>query len=147
MADCGAFGFGRFRVARIHFRAGAGFEAVEQVVRFHALAFAAAHVNVLLLGVLRGNFVAHFLRAARREGDHVVSEVFQMVRFFVITKCAQACDNNLLRIGLARVNHVEHVVRVAERRSAGIVAIAGSDPGFVAVGMLVKALIMKIAVE
>ena len=71
-------GFGRFGVALIHFLARAGLEAVEQVVGFHALALAAADFDVRLLRVLRGNFVAQFLGAARRERDHVVGEMLQM---------------------------------------------------------------------
>ena len=73
--------------------------------------------------------------------------MFQVIGFLVVSQGAQARDDNLLRISLARVNHVEDIVRVAERGGAGVIAIAGSDPGFVAVGMLVKTLVVKIAVE
>ena len=54
--------FGRFGVALVDFLPRACFEPVEQVVRFHALALAAAHFDVRLLRVLGGNFVAEFLR-------------------------------------------------------------------------------------
>ncbi len=53
-------------MTRVHFRLRALFEPVEEVVGFHALAFAAADFDVGFLGVFLGNFVAHFAGAARR---------------------------------------------------------------------------------
>ena len=73
--------------------------------------------------------------------------MFQVVGFFVVSEGAQPGDDNLLRVGLARIDHVENIVRVAEGRGAGVVAVAGGDPGFVTVGMFVKTAVMKIAVE
>src|SRR6202035_2805176 len=98
MSDGSAFGFRSLGMSRIHFRPRAEFEAVEQVVGFDALAFPAANIDVLLLCVLSRNFVAQFLRATWGEGDHVISEMFQVVGFFVISEGAQARDDNLLRI-------------------------------------------------
>ena len=143
----GALGFRRVRMPRVHFLARACFELVEQVVGFHALAFAAAHFDVGFLGVLGGNFVAHFEGAARRERDDVVGKMLQMIGLLVVSQRAQARDDHLLRIRLPGVDHVEHFVRVAECWRARIVALAGGDPGLVAVRMLVKAPVVEIAVE
>ncbi len=85
--DGRALVLGRFGVALVNFLSRACLEPVEQIVGFHALALAPAHFDVGLLRVLGGNFVADFLRAARRERDDVVREVLQIVG---LLRCGRA---------------------------------------------------------
>ena len=137
---------GAFGMARVHFLARARFELVDQVVRLHALALAAAHFDVRPLGVFGRNFVAHFEGAARRERHHVVGEMLQVVGLFGVSQRAQRRHHHLLRIRLPRIDHVEHFVRVAEGRGARIAPdSARGRPDLVAVGMLVETAVVEIA--
>jgi hypothetical protein len=70
-----------------------------------------------------------------------------VVGLFVVSQGAQPGDDYLLRVGLARIDDVENIMRMAEGWGAGIVALAGGDPGLVAVGMFMKTPVMKVAVE
>src|SRR5580700_4425787 len=73
--------------------------------------------------------------------------MFQAVGLFGVAEGSQSCRDHLLRIRLPRIHHVEDFVGVAERRRACVATLACGDPGFVAIGMRVKALVVKIAVE
>src|SRR6185437_1478313 len=101
-----AFRVRRRGVARIDFNAGGGFELIDQVVRLHALTFSTAHFDVRLLFVFLGNFVAHFLRATRRERDYVVSEMLQVIGLFGVSEGAQPLRDDALRVRLAVINDV-----------------------------------------
>ena len=88
-------------MARIRFLARCRFQLVDQVVRFYALALAAAHFDVGFLRVFRRNLVAHFERAARRERNDVVCKMLEVIGLFRVAQRAQPRDDDLLRISLA----------------------------------------------
>ena len=75
-SDSGASG-----VARIHFGARGGFQAIEQIVGFYAQAFAAAHFHVRFAGSSSRERVAHLGGAARRERHNLVREMNRACRF------------------------------------------------------------------
>src|SRR5262249_46599427 len=122
-------------------------QPVEQIVGFYAVAFAAADEDVGLLRVFFGNFVAQLSRATRREGHQAVSKMLQAAGLLRVSERVQAGYDYLLGINLARIDHGEDIVGVAERGRAGIVAVTGGNPGFVAIGMGVKTAVVKIAAE
>ena len=117
VGDGRALGFGRFGVARVHFGARGGFQAIEQVVGLDALSLAAADLDVGLARVLLGERVAHFGGAARRERHHLVGKVSGARGLVVEAERAQAGDDHVLQVRLARVNHVEYFGAAAEGRA------------------------------
>ena len=106
--DGGALHVGRVRVALIHFGARGGFQAVEQIVGFHAEAFAAADFDVRLLRVFLAQRVAEFGGAARRERHNFVGKMNRAVGLFFVAERAQARGHDILQIRLPRVDHVVH---------------------------------------
>ena len=134
-------------MALVHFLPGTGDQAVDQIVGFHALAFAAAHFDVGLFRVLGRNFVAELLGAARRQRDHIVGEMLQPIGLFGVAERAESLLDDLLRVRLARIDDVVHLMGVAEFRGARLVGCGIRHPSFMAVGMTVKLVVVKIAAE
>ncbi len=89
--------------------------ARDQIVGFHAQAFAAAdfHVRFRFFG---GNFIAHFGGAAGCQRNNLVIEVNRVFGFLRVAESADAFRDHVLQISLARVNHVVDDVDAAKMR-------------------------------
>src|SRR5216684_1478868 len=75
VGDGSALDLGSLRVARVNLRARGGFQPVQKIVGLDAQAPPAAHLDETALGILRGELISHFLRAAWRERHNLVAEV------------------------------------------------------------------------
>ena len=134
----------QLRVPGIDFRLGRLDQAVEQVICFHAEAFASRNLDVGPGLVLFGKLVAEFGGAARRERDHLVGKVRVVIGGLIVSKTAQRLDDRALGLGLARVDHVIDLCHVAK---VGMVrlAFAGRDPYLMLVRIAIELAITEVA--
>jgi len=93
--DDGAFVFGRCGVALVHLGARGGFQAIEQIIRFHAQTLSAAYLNVWLLRFLLTQRVSQLGGAAGRERDDLVGKVNRAIGLLVETERAKAGNNHV----------------------------------------------------
>ncbi len=145
--DCGPFGVWQCGVALVHFGPRGGFQAVKQIVRFHAQPLAAADFHVRLLRFFLAQCVFKLGGATRRKRYDLVGKVNRAISLLVETQRTKSRDDDVLQIRLSRINDVVNQGSVSEGGRIGRAAARNAGPKRLAVRVGVELFVLEITAE